>query len=59
MTKIINSYYDKYVRSQMYHSVKDVASLITMSSENQRLTGFPNGSHISKQEGSTPLNSAN
>ena len=29
-----------YVRSQMYHIVKDVASLITMSSENHSLTAL-------------------
>ena len=39
--------------------VKDVASLTTMSSEKRCLTRFPNGSHISKHEGSTHLNWAN
>ena len=43
----------------MYHIVKDVAILIEMSFENHCLTCFPDGSHISKHEGATLLNSAN
>ena len=45
--------------SQMYHIVKDVVSLIAMSSENHRLTVLSHGSHIFKREGSTLLNIAN
>ena len=36
--KILNPYKDKCVKSQMYHIVKDVASLITLSSEKHNLT---------------------
>ena len=38
--KVLSSYQDKYVRSQMYHIVKDVVSLITMSSENHCLAAL-------------------
>ena len=48
-------YYEKYVRSQMYHIVKDVTSLIITLSKNH---SFANGPHIFKQEGSTQLNPA-
>ena len=56
MTKrVLNSYQDKYVRSQMYHIVKDVASLITMSSENHRLTApSQRVSHFQTQRFNTP-----
>ena len=38
--KVFNSYQDKYVRSQMYHIVKDIASSIRMSSENHHSTAL-------------------